>query len=341
MNTGQDDASLRKAVSIYKFFLSLYPRKYKDAYAEQMLIVFKDLYREQKEKYGGIGVKFWLEIIADAVGSIFQQYMNKLTIDVLKKFLIGTSIAISVFVIAFFIVSAMIWLFNTFIATKGFATKRYLSSFSHKYSSVIKNDIFNDVFRQAKKCNQLTREEQIQLCRSEVGKTIGDVLLEEELAKDWYWPHDLSFVKKENNTFYKLGWDGELKDISSDVRQDILTDKQSYVPLILQRNCNYFQIANICEVYETLQLDKGNKGYLVRLYPAFEEMEFKFVISLPFYGFLIFKSLLNSQHFSWGNFFFMIFTFINITVPLIIVIFALRFYKRKFREKPKLKKRSR
>lgn len=73
-----------KTESFYKALLNLYPKEYREKYAEQMFIIFKDLYRDEMEKHGEIGVSFWIRIIADTVSSMAQQYNELIQKNTMK-----------------------------------------------------------------------------------------------------------------------------------------------------------------------------------------------------------------------------------------------------------------
>ena len=67
---------IKSADNTYLWFLSFYPKEYQREYGEQMLYVFRDLYREEIEAQGEISLFFWLRIIADVIISSSQQHME-------------------------------------------------------------------------------------------------------------------------------------------------------------------------------------------------------------------------------------------------------------------------
>lgn len=52
-----------KADKIYTTLLSFYPIRYQKQYAQEMLYVFRDLYREELQKEGRLDGYFWLKFL--------------------------------------------------------------------------------------------------------------------------------------------------------------------------------------------------------------------------------------------------------------------------------------
>lgn len=250
----------------------------------------------------------------------------------IRKFFTPTFLAIITFFGTCLLVSTIMWVYNSFTFSGGLSIQSRLETFANKYSDDLKKDVFDTLFAQAKQCVAIQNKNKQETCRKAVGIKLADVLHEEELAdsKKANWPNDLFFIKREKDTFYQVGWDGELKDISSVVNKKVLSDKQSYISLLLQHNCNYFQISSntdSCEVYATIQLDTTSKGYLVRMMPFQEETNFFFALLMPYFGL---NAVSDFQYgFRTGEITFIGLSFLNILIPLIVSIIAVYLYKKK------------
>jgi hypothetical protein len=55
------------ALRIYTLLIRLYPRDYRQVFGTQMRQTFKDAYADRVRKSGCVGLRFWMEIIGDAV----------------------------------------------------------------------------------------------------------------------------------------------------------------------------------------------------------------------------------------------------------------------------------
>jgi len=70
---------MSKAVRAYQLLLHLYPRRYRSAFAAQMLQTFIDYYADVERSEGRVSVQFWLSAITDEVTNIGRQHMLSLT----------------------------------------------------------------------------------------------------------------------------------------------------------------------------------------------------------------------------------------------------------------------
>ncbi|MCS6956228.1 MAG: hypothetical protein NZM02_00040, partial [Patescibacteria group bacterium] len=95
--------------------------------------------------------------------------------------------------------------------------------------------------------------------------------------------------------FYKLGWDGEIKNISNSINIEMLNNKEiNYFIDFLFKKCDYFGTSNYpsksCEVFESINLNSQEKGYIIRKIPLQEDDNFIFFILIPFimiYGIIL------------------------------------------------------
>jgi len=69
---------MSKAVCAYKLLLYLYPRRYRVAFAAQMLQTFIDYYTDVERSEGRVSTRFWLSAITDEVTNIGRQHMLSL-----------------------------------------------------------------------------------------------------------------------------------------------------------------------------------------------------------------------------------------------------------------------
>lgn len=76
-----------KADKIYTTLLSFYPIRYQKQYAQEMLYVFRDLYREELQKEGRLDGYFWLKIFTDVLSSSFSQHIQQVKQNGLKVYL--------------------------------------------------------------------------------------------------------------------------------------------------------------------------------------------------------------------------------------------------------------
>ncbi len=71
---------------IYKQLLLLYPKRYKDRFANEMLQVFNDLRSDELEEKGKIGVGFWTLQFADLTKSLLSENFDAMQKQGIKKY---------------------------------------------------------------------------------------------------------------------------------------------------------------------------------------------------------------------------------------------------------------
>lgn len=241
-------------------------------------------------------------------------------------------IGITTFVLTYLAVTICIWLYS-FNTSSGLAIKDRLTTYAKKYNNQLKNDIFSTTFNQAAVCNTMQKENLREICRKEVRIKLGDSIREEELAdvRGYSWPNDLFFVKQTGDIFTQLGWDGELKNISSGVQKQLLQDNQPTTSLLFRRNCTYFQIAsgaNACEIYETIRLSNASKGYIIRLYPFEEEGEILFALFMPLIGLTALSDIGKVEYFGVEQVLYIIFALVSIITPFILTFIVVTQYRK-------------
>lgn len=243
------------------------------------------------------------------------------------------TVTVSVYIIVSFVVTTLIvWLINNLFFSVNLQTKYRLATFVNRYEATLKKNVFEDVFSAAETCNTFPIKEEIMSCQKAVGIQIGNVLAEEELADRYYWPHDLFFVKQQGTSFLQVGWDGELKDISSKVTTTHLTGSQSLVSLLFRKDCNYFNIdtsSYACEVYEKIPLDNESYGYVVRMFPYLEESSLFFSFFMPAIGVMMLSDIQHRMPMDQGVFLFILLSFANVIVPFIVATAVLYRMKKK------------
>jgi hypothetical protein len=68
----------RMALRVYTLLVRLYPRDYRQAFGTQMRQTFKDAYADLVAQSGGVGLRFWLGVIGDAVLSSIHEHIAAL-----------------------------------------------------------------------------------------------------------------------------------------------------------------------------------------------------------------------------------------------------------------------
>ena len=61
---------------LYKKLFYLYPKKYRDEFGNQILLVFKDLYNDELKDKGRVGFVFWILQFADLTNSLLSENMD-------------------------------------------------------------------------------------------------------------------------------------------------------------------------------------------------------------------------------------------------------------------------
>ena len=68
--------------NVYKTLLSLYPADYRDEFAEDMLLVFRDENKVRFSQRGLIGLLFyWLRIIPDFIYTVLVEHISSPTVN--------------------------------------------------------------------------------------------------------------------------------------------------------------------------------------------------------------------------------------------------------------------
>ncbi len=62
------------AERLYALWLHLYPRAHRDAYGALMLQLFRDMCRDARAAQGNVGVRLWLQVVADEARSLPREY---------------------------------------------------------------------------------------------------------------------------------------------------------------------------------------------------------------------------------------------------------------------------
>lgn len=77
----------KRAEDLFKIMLFLYPKKYRKRFGHEMFLVFQDMYYEELEKHGKVGVFFWTSQIVDMTKSILDEHKNLIIKKGMKKYL--------------------------------------------------------------------------------------------------------------------------------------------------------------------------------------------------------------------------------------------------------------
>lgn len=64
-----------RAESVFKTLLWFYPQTFRKRFASQLLLTFDDMYQEEMEKNGRVGIGFWSRIFTDLAISIGTQHL--------------------------------------------------------------------------------------------------------------------------------------------------------------------------------------------------------------------------------------------------------------------------
>src|SRR3989344_6005072 len=179
--------------------------------------------------------------------------------------------------------------YNIFSSIRN-GTKNYVV----KQEKELKDEVFDKLFKESENCNLIDDIKLKNNCFQETSHTLALIIKEEEFS---YWPNDLFFVKKTENKFFKLGWNGELKAVTILSNNNVLNNKESTFSDFIFRRCDYFGAANIpapsCEVYEKIQLNNKEEGYVVRNIGLTEDDDFIFYLIIPYmaiFGFISYTS---------------------------------------------------
>ncbi len=328
MNTGRTHERFHRAVALYNLLLRFYPRKYRAEYAEQMRIVFQDIYREREEKTGRVDVRFWVGIFIDSFSSIITEHLSP---NLPKRVMEAIGWAMLTFVLSFLLLSTGIWLRNNFTLMGGPGISSRLTQYVKHHREQLQTGVFTEVFSQAERCENLSETDLRFACRKETGRALAVTLQEEELADadGGSWPHDLFFVLHKDDKFYRLGWDGERKEISSEVDRTAVKNKQQFLHLLFRRNCNYFRISPevyACEAYESITLNDHSTGYMVRLLPFEEENNFFVIMLIPFMAITEIWTVGYIQNYGEEQLYYMVFSFVPVVLAFFIAMIVFFVY---------------
>jgi hypothetical protein len=224
-----------------------------------------------------------------------------------------------------FIVTYILVAFITLIAnsvTRGFSSiqgdiRKYISS----HDKEIKQKVFQNIFSKAEQCNILQSENSRSDCFKIISHELAVALREEEFRAD---PNDLFFVKEVGKSYYRLGWDGRLEDITTKVNEKLLKARTPYFILFMTRNCNFFgsENMNACEVYESIDLSTNQRGYMVRLEAMEEENDIMFISVIP----IILLLNLGSLAWAWQSVSIWL-ALLNILLPLFVSYMVWKKYR--------------
>lgn len=196
-----------------------------------------------------------------------------------------------VFFLTYFFLCSLNWLHYK-LSSGIVESKSTMQKFIAKYESDIQLGLFGNIYNQAQTCLTLKAPAAKQLCENQSGLAISKLLKEEELTdkNGNNWPNDLFFVKKVNQHYLRIGWDGKLTDITSEVDDKHTVDRQKKPWFLFGLTCNTFgslpaSTGDACEIYETISLANGDTGYMVRVDAFTEEDLFIFYIFLPLFSF--------------------------------------------------------
>lgn len=206
--------------------------------------------------------------------------------------------------------------------------KKDLKKYIKENSKELKKGVFIKLFKEAKECNFLKTSELKIDCYKKITHNLAEIIKEENFLS---WPHDLFFVKKINNHYYILDWDGNLKNISVVFNKKIINKNESKFVDFLLKKCNYFGTADYpsesCEVFISINLNNYEKGYIVRKMPLLKDNYFIYYFLSPF---LIFLGIITS--FSLPNDFFyykeLFWSFIPFIIGFFIYFFLTKFNKK-------------
>jgi hypothetical protein len=204
-----------------------------------------------------------------------------------------------------------------------------LQQYVQKHQSDLKKDIFGNAFETAEFCDTIPTTKEKEYCHAELSRELALRITEEELIEDT-WPHDLFFVKREGSNYRLLDWSGKLKDITTQTNTYLLESRAPYISKFLTRNCSFFSRYGdspyYCEVFEAVQLENNDIGYVVRLIPLTEETWLPFFVVMPLFGLLFTLPQLSELPEEGWIFFWMSFSFV-ITPLLGAAIVTYRYYK--------------
>lgn len=215
----------------------------------------------------------------------------------------------SVFVFSYILVSVIFWMIQKSTLSGGVGIYKSLAAYTQRHEQELRHNLFDDIFGLASGCRNLPEGKKRLVCIEQIKVDLGNTIVEEELAKDdgGMWPNDLFFVKQEHDRLYRLGWNGEIVDITNSMRNKPSDPRlQSMWSLIFRSHCNYFRsepanTRDACEIYTRVPLSDGNYGYLVRLDPQTEEDDFWFTLAMPIIGWpLLFMSSFRLDWFTYG-----------------------------------------
>ncbi len=244
----------------------------------------------------------------------------------INKKLVSLILFFSVLILSHLLISSLRFVYqeyNIFSSIRN-GTKNYMV----KHEKELKDEVFDKLFKESENCNQVNNIDLRKKCSQNISYTLALIIKEEEFP---YWPHDLFFVKKTNNNFFKLGWDGELKARTTLSNNNVLNNKESTFSDFIFRRCDYFGAANIparsCEIYEKIQLNNNEDGYIVRNIGLTETDYFIFYLLMPY--FILFGTLSSLSSFSLpSEFGFYIELFIGL-IPFVIGFIAVYLVNKK------------
>src|SRR5690242_6976491 len=68
----------RMALRVYTLLIRLYPRDYRQTFGTQMRQTFKDAYADLVAQGGYAGLRFWLNVVSDAVITSIREHIAEL-----------------------------------------------------------------------------------------------------------------------------------------------------------------------------------------------------------------------------------------------------------------------
>ncbi|MDQ3099315.1 MAG: hypothetical protein M3Q44_06210 [bacterium] len=181
---------------------------------------------------------------------------------------------ILIFFSVYLVMALLFWIYGIY------STGRTMLMPTEKYASIhqqeLKDRLFGTIFNEGKRCQmyeKLLREQ----CEKEITFRMALLIKEEEFEDENKngWPHDIFFVKQEENSFYRLGWEGKVVNISSTVDKILLDNRTPFTFRVITHQCRVFeQTINEtldCQIFTSLPLENNNRGYIVRRVGVGEE----------------------------------------------------------------------
>ncbi len=249
-----------------------------------------------------------------------------------KKQVSSIFVFITFFIVTYLLMGIAFWVYQNTSSynQKSTIQNKYIS----KHEKTLKKDIFENLFKHAKSCLRLKGVYKEQ-CHEEVSYKMAVAIIETDLNEyKENTAHDLSFVKRVGDNYYKLGWDGELTDVTSIANKSIIDLSVAQYIRFLTRTCNYFGTAGYpapsCEVYATLKLNSNETGYIIGHVGFTEENVIWFYIIIPL---LILSSIVSVFHEGFASNFHLqmvLFALLFIIIPSVVGVVGMRRYRKNF-----------